>query len=299
MAKLVLILADGSTLDIVLARERLTIGRRPDNDVCLPYPAVSGEHAAVVTILSDSFLEDLNSTNGTLVNGKPVAKHFLRDRDEIDIGRQRLVYLVDETVELDSRAHAHGGDRSASFGERVQPAKSAAVDDWQEVLNGNAGRRDGRAQKASAPSNGPGAHESSMSEIDRFVAAEVGATSGETSAADTANAVSNASGAPPGRYSMIRVLTGPNAGRELELEQPETVVGRVGVQVAALRRVEGELRLVPLEGASPPTLNGEPIGAEGHTVRPGDTMEIAGVRLEVAELDVAEPDVIPAKAGIQ
>ena len=45
-----------------------------------------------MTILSDSFLEDLGSTNGTLVNGKPVAKHFLRDRDQIDIGRQKLVY---------------------------------------------------------------------------------------------------------------------------------------------------------------------------------------------------------------
>src|SRR5262249_42936793 len=99
MGKLVLYLPDGSTLDVRLARERVTIGRRADNDVCLPYPAVSGEHAAVVTILADSFLEDLGSTNGTLVNGKSIAKHFLRDRDEIDIGRQRLVYVADESVQ--------------------------------------------------------------------------------------------------------------------------------------------------------------------------------------------------------
>ena len=69
MGKLVLYLADGTTLDIRLARERITIGRRADNDVCLPYPAVSGEHAAVVTILSDSFLEDLGSTNGSQLDG--------------------------------------------------------------------------------------------------------------------------------------------------------------------------------------------------------------------------------------
>ena len=93
MGKLVLKLPDGRTRDIPLDRERITIGRRADNDVCLPFPAVSGEHAAVVTILDDSFLEDLNSTNGTLVNGKSVAKHFLRDHDEIDIGRQMLVYV--------------------------------------------------------------------------------------------------------------------------------------------------------------------------------------------------------------
>jgi len=79
MAKLVLLVPNGTTLDVPLRRERLTLGRRPDNDVCLPNLAVSGEHAVVMTILSDSFLEDLGSTNGTLVNGKPIAKHFLRD----------------------------------------------------------------------------------------------------------------------------------------------------------------------------------------------------------------------------
>jgi hypothetical protein len=95
VGKLVLKLPDGRTRDIPLDRERITIGRRPDNDVCLPYPAVSGEHAAVLTILDDSFLEDLGSTNGTLVNGKRIAKHFLRDGDEIDVGQQVLVYRDD------------------------------------------------------------------------------------------------------------------------------------------------------------------------------------------------------------
>src|SRR5437667_10040807 len=101
MAKLVLFLADGTTLDIPLARERVTIGRRADNDVCLPNLAVSGEHAAVVTILADSFLEDLGSTNGTLVNGAAVTKHFLRDGDQIDLGRQILTYVVDDAATLE------------------------------------------------------------------------------------------------------------------------------------------------------------------------------------------------------
>jgi pSer/pThr/pTyr-binding forkhead associated (FHA) protein len=87
MSKLVLLEAEGKTREIKLNRERITIGRRSDNDVCLPYPAVSSEHAVVLTVLSDSFLEDLDSTNGTLVNGRPIAAHLLRDRDRIEIGR--------------------------------------------------------------------------------------------------------------------------------------------------------------------------------------------------------------------
>src|SRR5437667_9339963 len=89
---------DGSTREIFLTRERIRIGRRPDNDVSLPFPAVSGEHAAIVTILSDSFLEDLGSTNGTFVNGKSVTKHFLRDRDRIDVGRENLIYYADDAA---------------------------------------------------------------------------------------------------------------------------------------------------------------------------------------------------------
>src|SRR4051812_48301787 len=98
MAKLVLLLEDGGMRDIPLTKECLTLGRRADNDICLPDPAVSGEHAQVVTLLADSFLEDLGSTNGTTVNGEPVQKHFLRDGDVIDLGRQRLVYAVDNSA---------------------------------------------------------------------------------------------------------------------------------------------------------------------------------------------------------
>ena len=88
MGKLVLYLADGTTQDVPLEKERVTIGRRADNDVCLPYPAVSGEHAQVVTILADSFLEDLGSTNGTLVNGTRIERaERLRFGDELAIGR--------------------------------------------------------------------------------------------------------------------------------------------------------------------------------------------------------------------
>src|SRR5437868_11745362 len=96
MGKLVLYMPDGSTREIFLTRERIRIGRRPDNDIPLPFPAVSGEHAAIVTVLADSFLEDLGSTNGTFVNGKSIAKHFLRDRDRIDIGRENFIYYADD-----------------------------------------------------------------------------------------------------------------------------------------------------------------------------------------------------------
>ena len=102
MAKLVLHREGGEMRDIPLDQDRITIGRRADHDVCLPFPAVSADHAEIITVMADSFLHDLGSTNGTLVNGERVSKHFLRDRDKVDIGRQQLVYLTNdaETVFL-------------------------------------------------------------------------------------------------------------------------------------------------------------------------------------------------------
>src|SRR5574343_271654 len=95
MAKLILSM-DGLVLkEIPLNKARLTIGRKPHNDIQIDNLAISGDHAAVVTILSDSFLEDLNSTNGTLVNGQPIKKHFLRNNDIIELGKYKLKYLAD------------------------------------------------------------------------------------------------------------------------------------------------------------------------------------------------------------
>ena len=88
--------------DILLDQDRVTIGRRADHDVCLPFPAVSADHAEIITVMADSFLHDLGSTNGTFVNGDRVAKHFLRDHDRIDIGRQQLVYLTNEAETIEA-----------------------------------------------------------------------------------------------------------------------------------------------------------------------------------------------------
>ena len=71
MAKLILSLDGQLIKEFTLSKERTTIGRKPHNDIQIDNLAVSGEHAVIMTILNDSFLEDLGSTNGTLVNGQP------------------------------------------------------------------------------------------------------------------------------------------------------------------------------------------------------------------------------------
>jgi pSer/pThr/pTyr-binding forkhead associated (FHA) protein len=98
MARLILSL-DGSVLaEYNMTKERYTIGRLPDNDVRIDNAAVSGHHGLIINILNDSFLEDLNSTNGTYVNGKLIKKHALTHGDVITIGHHHLRF-VDSQVE--------------------------------------------------------------------------------------------------------------------------------------------------------------------------------------------------------
>jgi pSer/pThr/pTyr-binding forkhead associated (FHA) protein len=93
MARLILSL-DGQVLaEYNMNKERYTVGRLPDNDVRIDNPAISGHHSLIINILNDSFLEDLNSTNGTYVNGKLIKKHALQHSDVITIGHHQLRFV--------------------------------------------------------------------------------------------------------------------------------------------------------------------------------------------------------------
>ncbi len=97
MARLILSLDSQVLAEYNMSKERYTIGRLPDNDVRIDNPAVSGHHSLIINILNDSFLEDLNSTNGTYVNGKLVKKHALQHGDVITIGHHQLRFADDES----------------------------------------------------------------------------------------------------------------------------------------------------------------------------------------------------------
>jgi len=101
MARLMLSL-DGSILaEYNMNKERYTIGRLPDNDIRIDNPAVSGHHSLIINILNDSFLEDLNSTNGTYVNGKLIKKHAMQHGDVITVGHHQLRFVDSQDGETE------------------------------------------------------------------------------------------------------------------------------------------------------------------------------------------------------
>ncbi|HTR59389.1 MAG TPA: FHA domain-containing protein [Casimicrobiaceae bacterium] len=274
MSKLVLFLPDGTTLDVPLDRERMTIGRRADNEICLPNLAVSGEHAVVVTILADSFLEDLGSTNGTLVNGKPVAKHFLRDRDEIDIGRHKLVYCADDNAVLEPgivKGMARVADRD--FGGRVELAKSPG--------------RGQREMAALAADDSPASPQEEPAPAGDPVPAAV----------DARTPIELSPPAQP--LASIKILTGANVGLSVPLIKDETTIGRPGVQVAAIVKDGNSFVLKRIEGRHPPVVNNQPVPEGGAALANGDVIAIAGRKIEFVATDAAraDPDLAGESAG--
>ncbi|MGH8506003.1 MAG: FHA domain-containing protein, partial [Stenotrophobium sp.] len=125
MGKIIVTDAAGSSQEFPLSKERITIGRHPDNDICIPDRAISGNHAAIITILHDSFLEDLGSTNGTVVNGNPITKHPLTHGDTITLGRNTLRYEGEQRGgedEFEKTMILKPGQFGAAFDSQVQQA---------------------------------------------------------------------------------------------------------------------------------------------------------------------------------
>src|SRR5207245_1519186 len=149
MAKLILSM-DGLVLkEIPLTKERTTIGRKPHNDIQIDNLAVSGEHAVIVTILNDSFLEDLGSTNGTVVNGNPIKKHFLQNNDVVELGKYKLKF-VGEPAPV-------AGAEKADFEKTMvlrPAAMKAAAEQAKAMARGAARAQGSRRDRAGRRENG-------------------------------------------------------------------------------------------------------------------------------------------------
>jgi pSer/pThr/pTyr-binding forkhead associated (FHA) protein len=138
MARLILSL-DGAVLaEYNMNKERYTIGRLPDNDIRIDNPAVSGHHSLIINILNDSFLEDLNSTNGTYVNGKLIKKHALQHGDVITAGHHQLRFVEEDEAAQDDFEKTMVIQPSARPVDKVRAATTdtAATGARRSIANG-------------------------------------------------------------------------------------------------------------------------------------------------------------------
>src|SRR4030081_1822039 len=101
MGKLVVSLDGVVIKEVQITKDKTTLGRRPYNDIVIDNLAVSGEHAVLQMVGADVFIEDLNSTNGTYINGKAVKKQLLTHNDTVEIGKYKIKYLVEDGTDYE------------------------------------------------------------------------------------------------------------------------------------------------------------------------------------------------------
>ena len=140
MARLVLSLDSQVMAEYNMNKERYTIGRLPDNDIRIDNPAVSGHHSLIINILNDSFLEDLNSTNGTYVNGKLIKKHALQHGDVVTVGHHQLRFVEDDEAQ-DEFEKTMVIQPSARPVDKLRTAAAAAAPTDSQVLSATGARK--------------------------------------------------------------------------------------------------------------------------------------------------------------
>jgi predicted component of type VI protein secretion system len=274
MAKLILSLEGSVIREIPLDKERVTIGRKPQNDIQIENLAVSGEHACIVTILNDSFLEDLGSTNGTLVNGNPIKKHILQNNDVVEIGKYKMKYVV-EAVAAAAAGQPPAEDFERTMVMRAPPKVAAAP------------------KPAAAPAAAAGAAAAPRPAAPPPAAAPKPAvpppTAAPKPAAPAPAAAAPAPAAPPPRpaapaepqpLAALQILTGGAAGKEIELTKNLTTLGKPGLQVAVITRRPQGYFITHVEGANLPVVNGKKLDAQAHPLNDHDVIELAGVKME-------------------
>lgn len=279
-AKLIMSM-DGLVLkEIALTKERTTIGRKPHNDIQIDNLAVSGEHAVIVTILNDSFLEDLGSTNGTLVNGQPIKKHFLQTNDVVELGKYKLKYINDQGQKS---AAPQDFERTMVLRPGAMPKADAPKPASSQAVPTMGASQPTPTMGASQPTSTMGASQPtptaaspSASQPVRPDSASLGAPAMGTSQPMSASQ----QGALGGKVAAIQILSGSNAGREMELTKALTTLGKPGVQVAVITKRPQGFFITHVEGANFPIVNGKLLDAQAHPLNDHDIIELAGVKME-------------------
>ena len=241
MARLLLSLDGRSLAEYNMNKERYTVGRLPDSDIRIDNPTVSGHHSLIINILNDSFLEDLNSTNGTYVNGKLIKKHALQHGDVVTVGKHQLRYVDANADEIDDDEFVR---TMVIEGEDLRSSNAAAyAASAAEISTGTAAAMAPHSNVTALPI---------QAEAKPLPVAKVQVLNGSFSGREV---------------SLGKAVT--------TLGRPGAQV------VAIMRRsdyyqivqVENE------EGRDPARVNGEPLGAQAHRLGDNDVIEIIGIKM--------------------
>jgi hypothetical protein len=254
MAKLYWLQPDNTIVEFAVNGEQTIIGRGGRSDIRIKHPGISTEHVLIQTRDNIATLEDLRSTNGTRVNGKRVDRFTLRHGDQIEIGRERLMYFA----ELDNASRFAQPEPDEPFS---APGASGEVVSTLKAV-------------PSMPTPSVAATPASNLQAPALIR-----TFNAPVTQQKLVAASSAAATEPKFTASVVMLSGALSGKRFELEKPVMTLGKEGKQVIEIQRIEaGKWQVVLRDGVTPPYVNGD-AAHEPLMLKSGDLIELIGVRL--------------------
>jgi len=284
MSHLVVTLEDKLVGEFPITKEKMTIGRKPDNDICINNLAISSYHTQIITVLDSSFLEDLNSTNGTYVNARLVKKHALEDGDLIDVGNYRIRYVGNEPKQEEN-------DETDVLEKTIvlSPNDPEAMDDFLKKESTVIQERPPTSTLSNHPAPIIDTREEDEVEVEETPAKQETATAAPAAEPEPAKpapvatpAAATKTANEPERVGKLQVLNGKNAGLVLDLKKSLTTFGSPKIAVAGVTKRAKGYFLIHVQGQEGQNtlLNGEELKAKATQLEDNDIIEVANIKLE-------------------
>lgn len=251
MVKLILKFNEAVIKEIPIEKDTLTIGRKEENDIMIDNMAVSGKHAKIIREGDAYILYDLNSLNGTFVNGAKISKTRLKNKDQIIIGKHTIIFK-DEAVP-ERKGPAITPSDMAATGETV----ILDTRKQRELLSQAAPEQPAPARPAPAAAPAPPPPQPR----------------------------------PPEKIGVIAIISGHSAPRELDLTKRLTILGKsseadirvggffVGKTAALINRRPQGYFLSHSEGMSKPKVNGKAVTTQVQ-LNDGDHIELGDTKMQ-------------------
>ncbi len=280
---MVVTLEDKLVGEFPITKEKMTIGRKPDNDICINNLAISSYHTQIITLLDSSFLEDLNSTNGTYVNARLVKKNSLEDGDLIDVGNHRIRYVGSEPQQE---------SENEDVLEKTIVLSPGTADSVEEFLKKENTIVEPRRASVSSNHSAPIIDTRDEDEVEPVEKVQATASTEAPSApkAEKSAAVAKASSsAKPATESSsseplgkLQVLNGKNAGLVLDLKKSLTTFGSPKIAVAGVTKRAKGYFLIHVQGQEGHStlLNDQPVSDKAAQLEDNDIIEVANIKLE-------------------
>ena len=295
----------------------ISIGRRSTNDVCIPNLSVSGKHARITLDTTGALIEDLNSTNGTYINGRLISRQLLESGDEIVIGKTRVQYRSAQPVTAPEVVTPEPATvtRLSGNGSNTRVTAPAPAAPVNGTMNGHSLNEFDNSfdddfddepmtlsQKAKLALGGGRAQPRTPSkelDQDSDVALAHPVTPDPDPVAplndkrhhsaddfDDEQKLTHDLDAPAVQTpagAVIEIKNGAKSGQVLPIDKPVTTLGRPGIQIAAIMRKPDGYFLMHIESDDSvelPTLNRDEIGDEPVLLHSGDKLNVAGIEVE-------------------